>query len=212
MRIIKKIDNDKPLENLIHSLRDLPCSGICVQAKHDAEGRFTIKGIEAESFVSNISMSLLALNIHLYNEKRLSEVDYFKICRILAKIKDVSSVILSSSTLSRQALNEFRARIIDSRKLFPFAPNIFIASSGDLFKPKTIPGDMIYSESSQSKNDYEFDRLTEHTKNGVSVLLDWPNNDNQRISRIIEMANNSDDLIILSKKPQTTRGIINRIG
>lgn len=211
MQIIEKIDNNISIGNLNNSLRDLPYCGISVQAKHEADGNFTIKGIEAETFVSNISMSLLALNIHLCNEKRLSETDYLKISRILAQIKHASSVILSSSQLSRQTLNELRMRILDIQGHFPLSPRVFVASNDDLFAQNTKIGDMFYSGPSESKSDHEFDRIAEQAKRGAAVLLDWPNNGDQRIKKIIEITNNSGKLIVLSKKPQITKRIINSV-
>lgn len=208
MRTIKKINNSLPIGNLSDSLIDLPCSGICVQAKQEADGNFTIKGIEAQRFVSNISLNLLALNIHLSSEKRFNEADYLKISRIIAQINYAASVILSSSELSRQTLNELRMMVLDFQKYFLLPTNIFVASNDDLFMPNTRPGDMIYSDSSKSNSSTEFDRLFDYAENGVFVLLDWPNNENQRNAL---MANHSDEIIILSKKLQTNYELINRI-
>ena len=209
MQIIKKINNERSMSSLNDSIRDLPCYGVCIQSKYDKEGNFTIKGINSELFISNLSSSLLALNIHLFNERKLTEVDYYKISQTLSKINSMPSVILSSSQLSRQTLDELRSTMLNCRDYEFVLSHIFVASNDDFSKRNIRIGDMIYSGRPKSNTDYEFDRLTDYIKDGVPVLLDWQDNYEKRISRMIEMTNNSDKLIVLTKKPQTTRRVLN---
>ena len=206
MQIIKKIDNDVSLSSLNDSIKALPCYGISLEANYDWARNLTIKGESGSVFAAMLDPTKLTLNFHLFSERRLYDKHYVEIAQIFAKLKNSPRMILSSSQSERQELNELRQMILEHQgsKL----SSVFVASSADLLRGEIEIGDMMYSSGTKSKANYEFDRLSDYVNNGVPVLLDWPDNNQDCISRMIEKTTGSDNLIVLARKPQTTRGIL----
>lgn len=208
MKIIKKIENGLSMDSFNDSLKNLPCYGVSVQAKYTKEGKLLIKGIDGLDFASEMIPNDLALNINIYSEKKLKRLDYEIISRKLTKLKKTPLIVLSSSQLARYNLNEFRVLMLERQGLL--LPEIRVAANDDMSHGQIKNKDMIYSSRLKAKNDYEFYRLVSYVDANVPVLLDWQNNSNGCISEMIERTNGSDNLIVLSKKPKTTRRIINK--
>ncbi len=208
MKIIKKIENGLSMGSFNDSLKNLPCYGVSVQAKYTKEGKLLIKGIDGLDFASEMIPNNLALNINIHSAKKLNKSDYETISKTLIELKRVPLIILSSSQLARYNLNEFRGFMLKSQKIS--LPEIRVAANDDISQGQIKNKDMIYSSRLKAKNDYEFDRLVSYVDANVPVLLDWQDNSNGCISEMIERTNGSDNLIVLSKKPKTTRRIINK--
>lgn len=215
MRILKKIDSSMAMSSLNDSLRDSPCYGVTLQSKYSTDGIFTINDIESSKFEDVLWGTDKKVNIHLFNQRFLLDRDYQKIAEELKKICELAPIILSSSHLARKTLERFRETLIIQSQFFSerfkdataMQSRLSIVSGDDITARDVKMGDMIYSGENKSKEDREFDRLVYYINNGIPVILDWSNNNHQRISKMIEKTDNSDDLIVISSKPQTTRGI-----
>jgi hypothetical protein len=198
MRVIKKIDNYKPIESFKATLKTFPGTGVNVQAKYTSTGELLIMGMDGCDFIKTIPTKGLVLNIHLFNQKKLNKEDYNKIGRIIARLDKAKEIILSSSQLNRKTLEELRMIIWEYQDyLVPF---VSVAAAQDIQGDNEFE-DMMYSPFNASRTEYENERISHYVNSGIPVIVDWVNNDRQRIANIVEKTNSSEDLIVLSKKP-----------
>lgn len=191
------------MDGLNDSLRDLSCFGVTIQSTYTEKGILIINGLDSNDFIKKLKPTKLMVNIHLTSDKKLLN---YGIIRKLSLLNQLCSIILSSSRISRQSLNDIR------EKVWHHDPQqqhgIFVAALEDVNSAEIEYGDMIYSYAHKNKYGNEYNRLTSYVKDDIPVLLDWYDNYEQRLSTMIERTNNSDNLLIITRKPKTVRRIV----
>jgi len=213
MKVIKKIENCTSTEAVNALLIQYPDYGVGVEALYDHDGYLSIMGIHAEDFVEKFSENDLVLNIHLNNQRKRSRFnrEINQIASVIAKLKKVRYLLLSSCSLSRETLEKLREEIVSIQE---FSLQIKIASVDDIENSYHYKkGDMIYSNLKNNRFpgiNHEPNRLIHYLNHDIPVLLNWNQREKDKIIDIIKETNDTDNLLILAKRAKEIRRTIRK--
>ena len=211
MRIIKVVDIHQTMDGLNQSFHDLPCPGACVDLKQTLNGTVRIMDRNPEKFGHDfypVNDKTLVLRIN--NLARMNQKKCEYLAMLLSGIQGLSSMILASDSIQREYM-EIIAQLLYNKKLEDtwVAKTVHVASTDAMSADGFVLGDMMYYRTRKDNTSIrEIEAIAEQVKNGVPVLIDWSNNNGGRISTLQDLTGNSDDVYILSGKPQTTRRVL----